>query len=254
MKTFHKITTELGKFPSKKLFLKKFHNYGTKIKNTIYYSSEEELEIIEWINKPKSEKIKETCLEKYNVENFTKSPSFKENLSKKKRSNTEEFIKKAKLIHKENYDYSLVKYGRNAFEKVIIICKEHGEFEMSPHNFLAGQNCPKCKHSTSLGEKKIEKYLSELNIRFIKQKRFFFIKRKRTLPFDFYLPDYNLVIEFQGRQHYEDVEFYRNSYQFTSETDIIKKKTCEANEIFYLDIKYNDKNYKEKINEYIGIW
>ena len=56
---------------------------------------------------------------------------------------TEEFIKKAKLVHKDEYNYSKVKYI-NAREKVCIICPEHGEFWQTAYQHLQGQGCPEC--------------------------------------------------------------------------------------------------------------
>ena len=63
----------------------------------------------------------------------------------KQKDNTISFIEKAKKIHGDKYDYSEVKYGDNAHNKVIIICKEHGIFKMSPNSHLSKKsNCPKC--------------------------------------------------------------------------------------------------------------
>ncbi|MDD4242683.1 MAG: hypothetical protein PHG08_00080 [Bacilli bacterium] len=59
---------------------------------------------------------------------------------------TEEFIQKSTLIHKNNYDYSLVNYINNHI-KVKIICKEHGIFEQSPNKHLSGQGCQGCNFS-----------------------------------------------------------------------------------------------------------
>lgn len=56
---------------------------------------------------------------------------------------TEEFIKSAKLIHGDKYDYSLLVYKGNKI-KSKIICKEHGIFEQTPNNHLKGQNCYYC--------------------------------------------------------------------------------------------------------------
>lgn len=56
---------------------------------------------------------------------------------------TAEFIAKAKAIHGEKYDYSLVEYKKNCI-KVKIICKEHGVFEQTPNNHLSGKGCEKC--------------------------------------------------------------------------------------------------------------
>ena len=62
-------------------------------------------------------------------------------MSKKK--STEEFIKEAKGIHGNKYDYSKVEYVNNS-KKVCIICPIHGEFWQTPNNHLKGHNCPKC--------------------------------------------------------------------------------------------------------------
>ena len=64
-------------------------------------------------------------------------------LSLKRRSNKEEFIKKAKLIHNNKYDYELIKYV-NTHTKIKITCPIHGEFEQSPANHLKGHECKKC--------------------------------------------------------------------------------------------------------------
>jgi len=56
---------------------------------------------------------------------------------------TKEFIDKAIEVHGDKYDYSKVEY-KNALEKVIIICKEHGEFEQKPSLHLTGHGCNTC--------------------------------------------------------------------------------------------------------------
>lgn len=61
----------------------------------------------------------------------------------KESSNNEEFIEKSKLIHGDNFDYSLVIY-KNNYTKVKIICKKHGVFEQKPNSHLNGQKCKKC--------------------------------------------------------------------------------------------------------------
>ncbi len=56
---------------------------------------------------------------------------------------TEEFIKKAREVHGDRYDYSKVVYVSSK-EKITIICPEHGEFLQSPQKHLSGQGCPNC--------------------------------------------------------------------------------------------------------------
>jgi hypothetical protein len=55
----------------------------------------------------------------------------------------DKFIQDAKDVHGDKYDYSEVKYI-GSHTKVIIKCKEHGEFLQTPNNHLRGQDCPKC--------------------------------------------------------------------------------------------------------------
>lgn len=66
--------------------------------------------------------------------------------SKVKTKTTEEFIKEAKTIHGDKYDYSKVVY-KHGKHNVVIICKEHGEFLQSPNNHThagTGKGCPRC--------------------------------------------------------------------------------------------------------------
>lgn len=71
--------------------------------------------------------------------------------------NTKTFIEKVKEIHSEKYDYSKIVYKSNK-DKIIIICKIHGEFEILPSNFIKGQNCNICSNRKKLTTKEfIEK-------------------------------------------------------------------------------------------------
>lgn len=66
-------------------------------------------------------------------------------------TNQEAFIVKAKEIHANKYDYSLVNYNKSS-EKVQIICPEHGVFEKTPNKHLQGQGCPVCgRNRTKIG-------------------------------------------------------------------------------------------------------
>ena len=58
---------------------------------------------------------------------------------------TKNFIIKAKSLHGSKYNYSKTTYGKNAHEKVILICKEHGEFKITPNSHLSKKaGCRKC--------------------------------------------------------------------------------------------------------------
>ncbi len=60
-----------------------------------------------------------------------------------RRSNTEQFIAKAKRVHGDKYDYSLVSYERHDLP-VKIVCPAHGEFEQKPTYHWSGSGCRKC--------------------------------------------------------------------------------------------------------------
>ena len=155
-----------------------------------------------------------------------------------KKFNTSDFIKKSKLVHNNRYDYSLVEYTRG-YEKIKIICSIHGVFEQTPNIHLCGCGCPKCKESK--GEQKIREFLIQNNVLFDSQKKFKECKNKICLRFDFYLPDYNLCVEYNGEQHYMDGCFSKKkSLIYTQENDKIKRLFCEKNNINLLIIKYNE--------------
>lgn len=71
-----------------------------------------------------------------------------ENSSKIQSNTTEKYIEKAKNIHGDKYDYSLVEY-KNLYTKIKIICREHGVFEQLPNNHIK-QNCPNCAFNFKL--------------------------------------------------------------------------------------------------------
>ena len=81
---------------------------------------------------------------------------------KSRQLTTEEFIKRAKEIHGENYDYSKVNYVKNT-EKVCIICTIHGEFWQKPNAHLNGEGCPKCggNKRTSSSKLTIEEFIEK---------------------------------------------------------------------------------------------
>jgi len=168
-----------------------------------------------------------------------------------KRLSKKEFIKKSKEIHGDKYDYSLVKY-ENMTTKVKIICSKHGMFEQSPDNHInRSSGCPICKESH--GEKIIRIYLQKNDIFYISQKRFSDCKDKRELPFDFYLPDFNMCIEYDGKQHFDfkcNFNKNNNNYDKMKKHDKIKNNYCNENNINLLRIKYNE-NILEKLSNYI---
>lgn len=74
-----------------------------------------------------------------------------ETQGKNKTKTTEEFIKEAKKIHKNKYDYSLSIYT-GCDDKIEIICKRHGNFLQRAGNHLWGLGCVKCGNLSTTKE------------------------------------------------------------------------------------------------------
>lgn len=116
--------------------------------------------------------------------------------SNNRKYSNDDFINKSNDIHSNKYDYSKVEY-KNMHSPVTIICPKHGEFsQLAMIHISQMSGCPKCNQS--IGEKMIERFLIKNNINYIYQKKFSDCKDKSLLSFDFYLPDYNTCIEFNG--------------------------------------------------------
>ena len=118
---------------------------------------------------------------------------------------TEYFIKKAREVHGDKYDYSKVEYI-NSVTPVCIICPEHGEFWQKPSGHLSDHGCSKCRESSL--ESQVRRQLKAGNIIAEAQKTFSWLKNKSLLFLDFYIENKKLAIECHGGQHFEPVEFF----------------------------------------------
>ena len=129
------------------------------------------------------------------------------------RKDFDSFVKEAKEVHGDTYEY-IKPDVMNRNEKVKIICKEHGEFEQLPYNHILGSGCPKCRMNRQ--ERFIYNYIKEItdsNIEF--GKRFYFMKNKEI---DLYLPEFNLGIEYNGIVYHHstpDSEYLLGYYKAT---------------------------------------
>ena len=141
--------------------------------------------------------------------------------------------------------------------KVWFICvndEEHEDYEMTCNNFTHGQRCKECKESK--GERKIKKYLNHCKINFIPQKEFSNLvgtSEWKPLSYDFYLPDYNLLIEYQGEYHDGTVPNQsEEDFLKQQEHDRRKREYAESHNIRLLKIWYWDfDNIETILNENI---
>lgn len=155
----------------------------------------------------------------------------------------DEIILKFNETHGLVYDYDKVSYV-NWKTPVIIKCKKHGEFKQSPGKHLGGQGCPKCKMSH--GERKIEMFLIQHNIQYEHQKKFIDCigLNKNKCKYDFYIPSLNLLIEFDGEQHFKprfDITTKENAvkrFKRLQELDKYKTWYAKKNKIRLIRIPY----------------
>ncbi len=134
-----------------------------------------------------------------------------------------------------------VSYGSN--KKVWWLCFNCGHEWESPiiSRTIGARTCPKCSiHTKSKGEENISIFLNKKNINYIPQHKFLDCKNINLLLFDFYLPNRNIAIEFQGKQHYYNMKAWgeNGKLERTIKNDNIKKKYCDDKNIPLLIIPY----------------
>lgn len=121
----------------------------------------------------------------------------------------------------------------------------------------AHSQCPRCGAFESKGVRKIKQYLTQCNIPFMQE-----VKLKNSLQrFDFFIEELNLAIEYNGKQHYEDVKFFSNTLEETQQRDKKKAQYCKDNNIelivipytySYIQIQQIIDQIKNKFNDYLS--
>ena len=170
---------------------------------------------------------------KYGCASCGREKNVRNNELKEKCKN--EFEMKSNIVHDYLYDYTKSDYV-NAATKVIVICKKHGEFNISPNNHLRGKGCLYCINKTEY------KLFNKLNILYPTLERQFtaiWCKNKTYLPFDFVIPEHKIIIELDGKQHFEKVRNWKTpNEQF--ENDKYKEKCANENSYSVIRIIQED--------------
>jgi len=142
-------------------------------------------------------------------------------------------------------------YTPKSGQKVWWKCKKCN-YEWESHIWSrTGLNCgcPACNKSR--GEEQIKMFLEDKSINYTYQKMFYGCKNIFSLRFDFYLPLFNLCIEYQGIQHYKIIKYFGGEKVFNNcqVRDKIKRDYCHVNNIKLLEIPYWDFDNIEEILE-----
>lgn len=159
--------------------------------------------------------------------------------SKNKLLTNKEFLKRANKIHNNKYIYK-TNY-KNSRGKILITCPIHGDFEQVANIHLNGSGCPKC--SESHGEKLIRNLLENLNVCYEYQKHLNLNLNNKLIIVDFYIEykDKIYIIEYNGKQHYESVDYFGGEEAFKRQQlrDNLLEKYCELNNIQLIVLTYN---------------
>lgn len=160
---------------------------------------------------------------------------------------TKQFKKLVFKLEDDNYEVRSKYY--NNYTKIKLYHQKCGkEYYVLPSNFLEGNRCPYCK--SSKGEQAIAKSLDTKSIRYKREKTFDHCinpKTRKKLQFDFYLPTYNLCIEYDGIQHQIEVNFWGGALGLKERKyrDSLKNRFCEKYQIDLLRIPYTVKNQND---------
>jgi len=159
---------------------------------------------------------------------------------------TEYFIKRCRDLHGDKYDYSNTKY-KGLVNKIDIGCFTHGQVSVSASAHCSGSGCPKCNQSK--GELWLIDIFNRNNIKFISDYTFDSCRNPdtgRKLRFDFYLPEYNIIVEFDGKQHsHFNQHFHQNTIKYNEYQirDLIKDQHCAIKNILLIRVNHK-KNIK----------
>lgn len=158
------------------------------------------------------------------------------------------FIENSKLIWSNTiieFDYNTLVY--NGKRKLFTMNSDVGIISQLPDNHLSGFLPRK-----STGETIIENILNKYSIFYEREKTFDGCVNKKKLRFDFYIPDKNICIEYNGIQHYQKVDRFggEDTFNYQKYNDSIKINFCKENNINLLIISYKD-SIIEKMKELI---
>lgn len=202
---------------------------------------QEKLEAIEWGGDKKESKVKcLTCGVTY-----TKLGGYF--LDKRKKSICKVCFPTQSNQLKETFDlpeeYSYIEKYKGMHNKVLIKHNKCGFiWSITPNNIKLGKGCPKCNKKVSKGEQKIKKWLEDNNIIYEMQKPLKI--DEHTFFVDFYLPTFDLYIEYNGEQHYQKVNFFGGEEKFKNQQkndklkrEYLKDKLIEIPYTFFQNIE-----------------
>lgn len=213
----------------------------------------------EYTNRKEKLEILCTCGEPFNksFEKFKKSPCCKKcsyNQISEDQTFTYEFVKS---FIEENSNCKLISEEYNSiYENLIFVCECGEDFPTTFSSFRHSnqRSCKKCSNAQSKGEQLIELYLKENNLQYETQYKFEDLiakNGKQRLRFDFavFKNEKFSLIEFDGKQHFGEVEYFggKEAFETLKYNDNSKNEYCKTNDIELIRIPYYEIDNIEKI-------
>jgi hypothetical protein len=167
-------------------------------------------------------------------------------------------LKNINDIHErlEKLNVSLVDDYKGSHKSHTFQCKCGNKFGRLMHHVLYDKRTTCGCDTKSNGELLVRNILNSIDIDYIEEYTFKDCRNERLLRFDFYIPDYNICIEYNGRQHYEPIEFFGgiSSFHRQMENDSLKRQYCCIYKKNLLILKYNEsyRDIYDKISNLIA--
>ena len=149
-------------------------------------------------------------------------------------------------------DYTFLEPYVDSYTKLKVKHNKCGNiYEVTPHAFISLYNrCPYC--NSPKGETIINKILDTLNLNYETQQTFDDLIDKSYLSYDFYIPDQNILIEYQGIQHYQPIDHFGGEATFKIQQKHDQMKFDYAKDHGYnlIAIPYTEDTFS-KIKKYL---
>lgn len=151
-------------------------------------------------------------------------------------------------------EYQLIGEYNKSNEKVLVEHTVCGySWKVRPYHLLEGQGCPRCQESN--GEKMTREVLSKLGYSPEMQKEFPELKNKMPLSYDFFIPESQILIEYQGIQHYKPISFGgsgcpKKKLERQQYNDELKREYAKLKGYVLIEIPYTMRTH-EQIEAYL---
>lgn len=156
-------------------------------------------------------------------------------------------------LSKVNINIEPIEEYINTDTNILHQCKICGHrWSIKPNHTLLGHGCPMCNESR--GERCVSLWLQKYNFKYIPQYKFDDCRDKLPLPFDFYLPQYNICIEYDGEQHFKSKDWFggKETFNVLQHHDNLKNDYCKNHNITLLRISYQQ-DIEEELNKFLLI-